>query len=364
MMQIKGKMKLRVLIGPVSWTGGVKTHIQNLNKYSNHQITLLNYSKYSLYYPKYRLSRFLNQNKKISSLDLYSWYFRSNILPNYDILHTHGHPVWQSIYKSTNKNLKYIHTIHQIYCKNNENLSKNEWKTFELKNNLMFNYCRNENVTTIAVSEYLKDILLEYDVNAEVIPNGINFEELEKGSSERFRKKYDIDDDFYLFIGHLGNIKRPEVFIELAKKIPDRKFVMIGPDISIESIALKYKVSIPDNLKVLGKVSRNNVLDALNTCTVYIQPSICESFSISLLEALACKKPAVSTDSCGPSYLKRSGVPLILFEPYNFEDLVEKANYAWERPNIGKKGYNIVKKGYDWNVVIKKIDQLYEQIVQ
>lgn len=357
-------MKHRVLVGPLSWTGGVKTHIENIKEYSDHEVTLLHYSKYSLYYPKYKLSRFLNQNRNISSLDLYSWYFKTNILPHYEILHTHGHPVWQSIYKCTNNNFKYIHTVHQIYNNSYENLSENRWKILELKNNLMFKYCRNENVTTIAVSEYIKDALLEYDVNAEVIPNGVNFEELEKGNSDRFRKKYKINDDFYLFVGHLGNIKRPEMFVELAKKIPDRKFVMIGPDISIESIAIKYNISIPENLIVLGKVPRDTVLDALNACKVYIQPSVCESFSTSLLEALASKKTSVSANSCGSFDLQRSGVPLILFESDCFEDLVEKANYAWEHPNIGNNGYNLVKNNYDWKVVIREIDQLYEQIIQ
>lgn len=357
-------MKLRVLVGPLSWTGGVKTHIEGLKKYSGHEITLLNYSKYSLYYPKYRMSRLLNQDKNISSLDLYSWYFKTNVLPHYEILHTHGHPIWQSIYKCANKNIKYIHTVHQIYSKDNENLSEMRWKNLEIKNNLMFNYCRKENVTTVVVSKYLKDILLEHNINSEVIPNGIDFDELEKGSSDRLRAKYNISEDFYLFVGHLGFIKRPDVFVELAKRIPEKKFVMIGPDISRESIVQKYKISIPENLIILGKVSRSTVVDALKTCKVYIQPSVCEVLSFSLLEALGCKKPVVSTDSCGSSYLEKSGVPLILFEPDNFEDLVEKANYAWENPNIGKEGYRLVKNNYDWNVVIKEIDHLYEQIAQ
>lgn len=355
--------KLNVAIGPLSWVGGVKTHILNIQKFSSHNISPINYSKFSLYFPKYKgVGSFILRNR-IPLIDPYGFYLSKYKLPQYDIVHTHGHIYWQDIYRPPEKGYaKYIHTVHQIYF--HDEFADKEWNIKALQNKLMFDYCRNPKVSTVTVSEFARKILFDQGISAEVIPNGVDFEEIENGNSNCFRLNYKIKEDFYLFIGHLGFIKRPDMFIELAKKMPDKKFVMIGPDISKENILLKYKISTPNNLMVIGKVPRKTVIDAINACRVFILPSIRESFSIALLESFACKKPAVASNSGGPQELQKSGLPGILFEPNNTEDLFEKACYAWEHAELGEQGYQIVKEKYDWNVIIKRIDGLYERVMQ
>lgn len=357
-------LKLNIATGPLSWYGGVKTHILNIKKFSIHNMSLINYSPLSLYYPKYKGVGFFILRNRLPLIDPYGFYLSKYKLPKCDIVHTHGHVYWQDLYRLPKKNTaKYIHTVHQIYFKD-ETTSDKEWKVRDLQNKLMFNYCQNPNVTTVTVSEFVRNILLDQGINAEVIPNGINFEEIQKGDHNRFRMEYEINDDFYLFTGHIGLIKRPDLFIELAKKIPKRKFVMIGPDVTRENIFLKYNISIPENLVILGKVPRDTVIDAFKACRVFVHPSIRETFSITLLESLACRKPTVAANSGGVPELEKAGAPLILFEPNDFDDLFEKANYAWNHPELGEQSYKIVKEKYDWTVIIKSIDQLYERVMQ
>lgn len=355
--------KLNVAIGPLSWVGGVKTHILNIQKFSSHNISPINYSKLSLFFPKYKgVGSFILRNR-IPLIDPYGYYLSKYKLPQYDIVHTHGHIYWQDIYRLPGKsNARYIHTVHQIYFP--DEFADKEWKIKALQNRLMFDYCRNPKVNIVTVSEFVRRILLEEGISAEIIPNGVDFVEIENGNSDRFRSDYRIKEDFFLFIGHLGFIKRPDMFIELARKMPDKKFVMIGPDISRENILLKYNRLTPDNLKVIGKVPRKTVIDAIKACRVFILPSIRESFSIALLESFTCKKPVVASNSGGPQELQKSGLPVILFESNNTEDLYEKACYAWEHPELGEQGYDIVKKKFDWKIIIKRIDNLYESVTE
>lgn len=357
------RLKLNVASGPLSWVGGVKTHILNIKKFSSHNIFTINYSRLSLYFPKYKGVGFFILRNQLPLIDPYGLYLSKCKLSQYDIVHTHGHVYWQDIYRLPKKSkAKYIHTVHQIYFKE-ESLSDKQWKVMDIQNNLMFNYCRNQNVTTVTVSEYVKNILLENGIGAEIIPNGVDFDEIGNSNAERFRRDYNITDDFYLFVGHMGFIKRPDLFIELAKKMPERKFVMIGPDVSEKNIKLKYKLLIPENLIIIGKIPRYSVLDALKACKVYLLTSIRESFSITLLESFACKRPAVAMNSGGTPELKKAGVPIILSEPNDFEDLFEKANYAWDHPELGEEGSRVVKEKYDWKIVIKSIDGLYERVI-
>jgi len=357
-------LKLNITTGPFSWYGGVKTHILNIKKFSSHNISLINYFPLSFYYPKYKGVGFYILRNRLPIIDPYGFYLSKYKLPKYDIVHTHGHVYWQDIYRlPKNSTAKYIHSVHQIYFKD-ETTSEKEWKVRDLQNKLMLNYCQNPNVTTVTVSEFVRNILMEYGINAEVIPNGIDFEEIKRGNPNRFRTEYKMKEDFYLFIGHMGLIKRPDLFIELAKKMPNRKFVMIGPDITRKNIFLKYNISIPENIVILGKVPRDTVLDALKACRVFIHPSIRETFNITSLESLACRNTTVSSNSGGTTELKKAGAPLILFEPNDFDDLFEKANYAWDHLVQEEQNYKIVKEKYDWNVIIKRIDQLYERVMQ
>jgi len=52
-----------------------------------------------------------------------------------------------------------------------------------------------------------------------------------------------------------------------------------------------------------------------------------------------------------------------LFEPDNIESLYRKALITWEHPEIGNAAYYKVKEQYDWSVVVKKIDELYRQLL-
>ncbi len=356
---------IKIAIGPYSWSGGVKTHILNLHKASKYQTNIIQYSPFSIWYPRYKLSSFLQRKPKWSKFDVYTYLLKKYISQNYNILHTHGHPVWRGLYEYfPNTKLKLIHTVHQVYSREDESANEKIWEIMNLRNKLMFDYCRKPEVTTVTVSEFVGNILLNQGITAEIIPNGVNLEEIENSNAERFKIDYQIKDDFYLFVGHMGFIKRPDLFIQLANKMPERKFIMIGLDISEKNIKSKYNMEIPENLIILGKISRYSVLDAMKACKVYIQPSIRETFAITLLESAACKKTTITANSGGAPELKKEGVPIIFFETNDLNDLYEKACYAWEHPELGEQGYKIIEKKYGWNVIIKLIDNLYERVME
>jgi len=356
----------KVVIGPlVGEYGGTTQHIINIIKYSKYKLTPILPSPFSLHYNKSKFKGYVRaglRKLKISNFDLFGLFLSKVHLPNFDIVHLHGHPYWPEIYlKSRYGHAKYIHSVHQIYLEE-DCYTSTEWKAKEHLNQLMFESCRNSNVV-ISVAKWQQKKLQEEGIDSIYIPNGVNVKDCEVADSIRFRKKYNIGEDFYIFPGDIRQYKRPGLFVELAKMIPERKFIMIGNGVTEENLSKQLNTDIPKNVVCLGPLSHQDVLDGFAASRTFILPNKNETFGISLIEAMGCKKAVVASNNAGPKEIIQNGVDGFLFEPDNIESLYRKALIAWKHPEIGNAAYYKVKEQYDWSVVVKKIDELYRQLL-
>ncbi|MBA4538055.1 glycosyltransferase [Bacillus aquiflavi] len=62
-------------------------------------------------------------------------------------------------------------------------------------------------------------------------------------------------------------------------------------------------LNMNDQIKLLGRKSREDVKVYLNSCDAFVLASEFETFGVSFIEALACGKPIIATDSGGPSMI-------------------------------------------------------------
>lgn len=355
---------IKVAIGPLilqkTGYGGVQRHILNILKYSKYNLKPITpfLSSYSQYF---RFASSLLTTKKVSFLDLYGLFYSKLILPNYDIVHLHGHPEWPGLYfKPRKKRAQYIHTVHGIYAEEDYPMG---WEYRSMLNDRMIKSCKESDVV-IAVAQWLREWLKGEGVDALYIPNGINVDEFKISNPDAFRAKFNVSDDFYLFAGRLDEYKRPRLFIELAEKMKDKKFVMVGRDLVPDNVQLYYGKDLPKNLLCLGELTREDLINAFSACRVFVLPSKNETFGIVFLEAMACKKPVVAANNAGPKEIITNGKDGYLFEPDDIEDLTEKAVNAWDNPELGGNGYTKVRKKFDWPAVVKGIDDVYEKLAQ
>ena len=95
------------------------------------------------------------------------------------------------------------------------------------------------------------------------------------------------------FLGRLDPIKRPWVFVELARRFPHVEFVMLGrPHFAGPGSWLPAR--LPPNVAVLGHVDGAPKRSMLGSAWMIVNTSIHESLPISFLEALHCGTPIVS----------------------------------------------------------------------
>ena len=78
----------------------------------------------------------------------------------------------------------------------------------------------------------------------------------------------------------------------------------------LESMA--NNLGIADNCKFLGLVAHNDIRDLMQLCDVFVLPSLAETFSVVVAEAMACGKPVIATRCGGPEFIVEEGTGLLV----------------------------------------------------
>jgi len=96
-----------------------------------------------------------------------------------------------------------------------------------------------------------------------------------------------------IFLGRLDPIKRPWLFVELARAFPQVEFLMLGQS-HFQGRGGWLTGQLPANVKMLGHIDGEQKVQLLTSAWVLINTSIHEAMPISFLEALACETPLLS----------------------------------------------------------------------
>lgn len=97
-----------------------------------------------------------------------------------------------------------------------------------------------------------------------------------------------------LFLGRFDPIKRPWMFVELARRFPDVEFVMLGqPHFGGASLATA-PAGLPPNLRIAGHLEGEAKSREMERAWILVNTSIHEALPVSFQEALAYEIPIVS----------------------------------------------------------------------
>lgn len=101
---------------------------------------------------------------------------------------------------------------------------------------------------------------------------------------------------FTLWVGRCESWKRPELFLELARRNPEEKFVMICPEGRVPDFFKRLKAeaeSLP-NLNFSGGVNPELLMTYFRQAKMYVLTSEAEGFANTMMEAMACSCPVLS----------------------------------------------------------------------
>lgn len=223
----------------------------------------------------------------------------------------------------------------------------------------------------VTPTPYSKKLLEGYGIDREIfdISNGIEIDFFKKDPKlgQKFRKKYGYKKNDKVIIGIGLYIERKGIvdFVELAKRMPEYKFIWFGySPLSVATKPVKKAVKTKlDNLTFAGYVEQEMILCAMNGCDLYLFPTLEETEGIPIIEACACKTNAIIRDikifegwlEDGKNVYKAKDVD-------EFEEKIKKF-FNGELKSVAEASYEIAKER-DIKVVGKKLRSVYEKVLK
>ncbi|MEL7332540.1 MAG: glycosyltransferase family 1 protein [Cyanobacteria bacterium J06560_2] len=221
-----------------------------------------------------------------------------------------------------------------------------------------------------------KDIVNYLDVPSErvtVVPNAVEsvFCQLEPQVVATFRTEIGLSEETFCLLNVGSNNLRKNVLSALkltaelnAKGVPIC-FLKTGADFSAEQTAFIEKNGIADKTRYLGKPDQETLIKIYNAADVLIAPSTYEGFGLTVLEAMACGTPVITSNVT--SLPEVAGDAAILVGPMDIEGMVEGAIRLYEsvevRDRFTQQGLNRVKS-FTWEKTAEQVASVYQNIRQ
>ncbi len=157
-----------------------------------------------------------------------------------------------------------------------------------------------------------------------------------------------------LFFGRLLSSKGIKTFFEampqILRKCKDTVFVFAGQGNTAYWKKQAEKKGIEKNCVFLGTLAHGSIPSLLNECDIVVLPSFSESLPLTVLEAMACKKPVIATNVGGIPEIISNNSNGLLFKAGNAEALAEKTilllENEWLAKKIGKKARKTVEEDF------------------
>ena len=227
-----------------------------------------------------------------------------------------------------------------------------------------------------AGNEYEEKIFKKLNKKSKIkiIRNGVNLRTLV--SSFDFKKKYNVEDKYVLFVGRFSKVKGIDSLIHAWNIVKNEErfsriiLVIMGVDFGYEKkmeILIK-KLKLNKKIMVIKNPPRQDVISAYGESEFLVFPSQWELSPLTPLESFAFKKPVISTNSHGIPYTVKNNQNGILIENNNIPELskaiIRLLDDKTFREKLGIAGYNFVHEECNCISMAEKSLQLYKDIVK
>ncbi|HTV74691.1 MAG TPA: glycosyltransferase family 4 protein [Candidatus Acidoferrales bacterium] len=167
---------------------------------------------------------------------------------------------------------------------------------------------------------------------------------------------------------HKGIYTLLDAFDVVARRVPDARLVIAGHGPESDGVRERAARSeAADRIEIVGRVDRTRVPEFMNACAVHCLPSFGEPYGQSVLEAMACGKPVVVTNTGGIRYLVPEGGGYKVppgDAPALAEALVTILSSASLRAEMGAINRRVVEEQHRWERVGDRLEEVYSSVLR
>ena len=255
----------------------------------------------------------------------------------------------------TNKRRKIVYHLHfgripDLQLKNNW-----EWKLLcytMLKADLIIVLDEKSKISLIS-SGFHNVMVLANPISLKVTSNYIN------------NKEFDLNEEGrVLFVGHIVKEKGIYELVEAINLINNlNELVLVGPcEDTVKEDLLRIAGPKKSQLKFLGVLDKNRVLDEMRKCSVFVLPSYSEGFPMVILEAMSCSCAIIATKVGAIEEILADETGVCINEK-NLQDLVVNISNLLSnhdlRQRLGNNAFNKVKDKYDIEIIGNEIFKIW-----
>lgn len=222
------------------------------------------------------------------------------------------------------------------------------------------------------VSRYWQEALKdEYGYDSIVTYNGLDLDDFARLPKRRGTCPT------VLFVGGLEPRKGLEYLLEamefVIEDVPDARLAAVakagfrGTDNWSWFSALADRLGIGERMDFMEYVTQKKLLSLYASCDLVALPSKTEGWGLSLMEAMACRRPVVASRVGGIPELVRDGIDGILVEPGDVRGLADAILRLLRdrelRARMGRAGQKRVK-GFSWERTADIVLEAYTRALQ
>tara|TARA_Y100000590_G_C15656462_1_gene990827 strand:+ start:309 stop:1511 length:1203 start_codon:yes stop_codon:yes gene_type:complete len=237
----------------------------------------------------------------------------------------------------------------------------------------LIKYIIKNSTKIIVANEYERKIFSYFKAaeKCQIIKNGINLEKMNDGNID-FKKKYNVKDKYFLFLGRFNKVKGIDTLIHAINQIKNNnlmkncKVIFMGVDFGYENEMERLidDLKLREKIIIIKNPSREEVVSSYKQCEFLVLPSRWELSPLTPLDGFAFKKTVISTNAHGIPYTIENNKNSILVEAENSDVLADSIIKLLGDQNLVKKlgqaGYEYVTKTANSKKMAENTLNLYE----
>jgi glycosyltransferase involved in cell wall biosynthesis len=294
-----------------------------------------------------------------------------------DIIHTHL-PLtvgWEAIFLAKFLKIPIIGTHHTFY----DHYLKHVKMDFGWGKKLTWKYTisyYNRCDLVLSPSKSLADAMTEQGLKKpiEVLKNFIDTEVFCPANEQKkqsLKAKFGLKDKSIIYMGRLSYEKSVDqvfkAFSLVTKNNPSIRLMVVGDGPEKEKlIKLSHKLGISEKVIFTGFLRDEELTEALQANDIFISASLTESFSLTIVEAMACGLPVIAAKEKGPTEIIEDGVNGFLIPPGDPKMLAQKISELLASPKklaeFGAASRQLAMS-YSKESIIDKLEAFYKKLI-